>query len=509
MKHVTRRNFIRRSTGVAALCAADLSFLAQISHSAASDTTIRQGDVTFGPETDRLLRLIRTTSREECVPAFAREVKAGLSYRQFLTVLFLAAVENGDPHQVAQVYGAHRVSTDARVEERLLPLFWVLNRIKQESGGKPNSAVTPFKSELPGADRAAGIFREALLKSDAAEAERAALALARDHGPRYVMHRLWEFSVRNVGGTLGHTAIAHANSLRALEVMGWHHAEVALRYITRYIAGQKGDKTYTANIERLKQTSSRLPVNWARAESNRAATVELYKLLRGGNAAESCDLICSQLLSGKATAGSVWDAISLAAADSVSRHKAGGAMIGGQIHAVTTTNALRYGFNLVEDPAVRLINLLQAAGVTADFFIRHFSKEGALRDMNLLDLKSSAGKPTGTIGDVFESLPFKGREYTQKTPDERAASDQACRMTLELLRNESNQAPFMQTARSFLCVKASLDPHDIKYPAAVFEDAYSVSAEWRPYLLASSVHSLHGTRSNDTPVLVQVKNALN
>ena len=66
----------------------------------------------------------------------------------------------------------------------------------------------------------------------------------------------------------------------------------------------------------------------------------------------------------------------------------------------------------------------------------------------------------------------------------------------------------MQTAWSLLCVKASLDPHDIKFPAAVFEDAYAVSAEWRPYMLASSVHALHGPRSDDTAVLVQVRDAL-
>lgn len=44
-------------------------------------------------------------------------------------------------------------------------------------------------------------------------------------------------------------------------------------------------------------------------------------------------------------------------------------------------------------------------------------------------------------------------------------------------------------ARSYLCIKASLDPHDIKYPAAAFEDASLASAEWRPYLLAASVHA--------------------
>jgi hypothetical protein len=81
-------------------------------------------------------------------------------------------------------------------------------------------------------------------------------------------------------------------------------------------------------------------------------------------------------------------------------------------------------------------------------------------------------------------------------------------MAYELLRNPGNHAAFTQTARSFLCVKASLDPHDITFPAAAFEDACFVSPEWRPYLLAAPVHSLHGTRSKETPVLVQVRKTL-
>lgn len=113
MQSFSRRKFITRSSSVlASVSAADLSFLAGLSHAAATDTRINPEDIIFGPETDRLLALVRSTPAEQCVRAFAKEVKAGLSYRQFLTVLFLAAVENGDPHQVAQVYGAHRISSD-------------------------------------------------------------------------------------------------------------------------------------------------------------------------------------------------------------------------------------------------------------------------------------------------------------------------------------------------------------------------------------------------------------
>jgi hypothetical protein len=48
----------------------------------------------------------------------------------------------------------------------------------------------------------------------------------------------------------------------------------------------------------------------------------------------------------------------------------------------------------------------------------------------------------------------------------------------------------------------------MKYPAAAFEDALMASPEWVPYLLASSVHALHGTRSDDSAALVKAREAL-
>jgi len=332
--------------------------------------------------------------------------------------------------------------------------------------------------------------------------------LARDRGPRHVLQQLWQFAPRNVGGNLGHPAIALANSLRALDALGWQHSEVALRYVTRYIAGYKGDKTYATAMERVERTLARLPVDWTSAAAEKGATMALYKLLRTGNAEQCCDLICSELLSGKVTAGAIWDAVSLAAADSVFRHKIGGGMLGAQVHAVTTTNALRFGFDAADDARTKFIILLQAAGVIADFYVRDVSGEGNLRNLSLLDLKRSPGNATGTMRDVFEMLPFKARDHFEPKPGEREASDQACRLAFDLLDSNTQQAAFTRTARSFLCVKASLDPHDIKFPTAAFEEAHNASAEWRRFLLAASVHALHGTKSHDTAVLLQVRDAL-
>jgi hypothetical protein len=220
-------------------------------------------------------------------------------------------------------------------------------------------------------------------------------------------------------------------------------------------------------------------------------------------------LICSQLLTGKVKAGTAWDAIHLSAADYIFRYSRGGSELGGgKIHAITASSALRFGFGRVDAPATRLLNLLQAASWVADFFILGSKRDGLLRDMSLVELVAGDQAPRGTMADVFVHLPFKAREYYQKHTDERVASDEACRMAFTLLGDPANQREFLRIARSLLCVKASLDPHDFKYPAAAIEDAFLASREWRPYLLASTVHALHGTKSDDSPVLVQAREAL-
>ena len=68
--------------------------MAALGRGATTDTTIKPDEVVFDAETDRLLRLLRTSGTDECLPKFVNEIKSGLSYRQFLTVLFLAAIEN-------------------------------------------------------------------------------------------------------------------------------------------------------------------------------------------------------------------------------------------------------------------------------------------------------------------------------------------------------------------------------------------------------------------------------
>jgi hypothetical protein len=59
-----------------------------------------------------------------------------------------------------------------------------------------------------------------------------------------------------------------------------------------------------------------------------------------------------------------------------------------------------------------------------------------------------------------------------------------------------------------MCWKSTPDPHEYKFLAAILEEAELASPQWRPHILAASVHFLHGRQSPDFPAVQQAREAL-
>lgn len=451
MKEFDRRRFLAMSSSVAVPVFTDLSFLAPLNHLAAAEAAVGPITIKRNTDLDQLVRRIRQTPREKCVAVFVKQLRDGLSYHQFLSALFLAALEHGDPHQVAQVYSSHRTSSEVRMEERLLPLFWVLDRIalgfEQESGRNIGAIGDTTTSDL-GSEKS---VRRAMEQLDPGKAEQAVVLLGRLRGARTALNILWEYCSRRASGTLGHHPIMLANAWRTLDALDWQHAEPVLQYLAGAFAQNESDTSYEPNRELVEKTLPQLPVQWTVGKANRSATLDLYSIVRQGNWRKICRQICSQLKAAELNAQSTWDAVHLAAADLLFRYKTGGTAIGGVlVHAVTATDALRFGFDCSGHDRARLLMLLQAVAMLDETFIVPATSIGELREMNLLDLEQSAMAPVKTVADVFELLPHKDFLYRQKSSDERAASDQACIGAFTLLQDAATAKQFMQTARSTL-----------------------------------------------------------
>jgi hypothetical protein len=399
----------------------------------------------------------------------------------------------------------------------LLPLFWGLNGYKQRQEDFPLPAMTALRGRLPSAEHAAGDFREAMRRGDRAQAEAAIAALARRQGARATMEQLWQYGCRN-GSTGGHMAIALANCFRALETIGWQEAEPAVRFVVQdwfalnYV---RPDRYYQPNQARVEEHLRHLPADWAGGRADAGATRELFGQVREGRAEAALTLAVQQLRRG-VKAQALWDAVHLATAELLVRHNDGWGLASRPLHSNTSTNALHYAFRTATIPATRLLVLLQAVAWASDK-IGGDRASGALRDLPITDLRAidlPASSETA-VAEIFAQLP--DRHYRWDTANRRAVlayglradADEACRKTFVLARDRPEAVPlFVQTAHSWLCRKASNDTHEYKFLAAILEDVGRVSPEWRPHLLAASVHYFHGNRSPDNPVIQQVREVL-
>ena len=125
--------------------------------------------------------------------------------------------------------------------------------------------------------------------------------------------------------------------------------------------------------------------------------------------------------------------------------------------------------------------LLQSVGGLGNQFILPNEKDGQLRDINLLDLKADDTKAKASIAEVFAMLPNKTKDPRPEEAEAyRLVSDLACKLSFASLRTPADLVAFKQAARSLLCVKATRDPHDLKYPVAAFKDTTLANSEWRP-----------------------------
>lgn len=308
------------------------------------------------------------------------------------------------------------------------------------------------------------MLNTAMRERDGESAERAIVVLGRDIGARPAMSLLFRHGVRRVFGTFGHHPIMIANAYRTLDALDWLHAEPVLRYLAKSFASYDSDQSFEPNVDIVNQTTSKLPAGWGSMASDETATRELFHLIRAGDSEAGCEFASSRLAAGDVRAGTVWDAIRLAASDIIFRLKTGGNAIGGSlVHAVTSTNALRFCFSSCDDDRTRLLIVLQAIANLGSGFVGIHREDEELRDVCLLDLRAD-DSAFRTVDEIFETMPDKSNEDVARTESSRQASDLACRNGFALMRDENNAAEFLQKSRNLLCSKATTNPHDSSFP---------------------------------------------
>src|SRR4029077_17300362 len=174
----------------------------------ADEAKVKPEMVKFRPEIEPVVRLLEDTPRERALEVVIAQLKAGLSYRDLLSGLFLAGIRNIKPrpvgfkfHAVMVINSAHLLGQASAVDERLLPLFWALDNFKNSQAQDIKEGDWTLgkvdEARLPSPDKAPSAFIHAMENWDAEGVDAATAALSRSAGAAEVMESFWRMGIRD------------------------------------------------------------------------------------------------------------------------------------------------------------------------------------------------------------------------------------------------------------------------------------------------------------------------
>jgi hypothetical protein len=481
----------------------------------AAEASLPVGSVKFHGEIEPLVRLLEDTPREQLIEEVASRIRNGLTYREVLAALFLAGIRNVQPrpnvgfkfHAVLVVNSAHIASLASPSEQRWLPIFWAIDHFKsaQAQDVRENNwtMAAADESRVPQAHKARAAFIEAMDRWDENGADAAAAGFARSAGVQDVFELFFRYGARDFR-SIGHKAIYVANSWRTLGAIGFEHTEPIARSLAYALMNRENDagddppaeRPYKRHVELVQK----FPSNWREGKPSDEATLELLNTLRGGSD-EDVSRQVVELLSRSVGLQSIWDAYFLAAGELLVRQPGIVAL-----HAVTSTNALRFAFDAAADETTRRLILLQNGA-----FLALFRGNAEQRNRN-----SNARNAEFRI-DQFEPVTLQNTgkddkhvEYAQlEELFDTISGDRlkAAGKVLAFLGERGDPREFIQAARVMVFRKGN-DSHDYKFSSAVLEDYRHLSPQWRDRYLAASVFNLRGSQGADNRIVERTQTAL-
>lgn len=450
--------------------------------------------VRFRPEIEPIVAWMESTPRDRAVAKALEEIRRGMSYRDLMAGVFLAAIRNIKPrpvgfkfHAVMAVHSAHLLAQAASESERLLPMLWALDNFKGsqaqdiEEGDWTLEKVD--ESHLPRATQAHQAFVEAMEAWDSDKADAATAALVRSAGAAETMELFFRAGVRDQRN-IGHKPIFTMQCWRTLQAIGWQHAEPVLRSLAFGLLDQQGDSTaapagpYHENLELAKQIRD----GWTIGKPDPSATLTLLDALRASDASGIGKTIVEQL-NREIAPESLWDAVMLSASELLMREPGIIAL-----HSMTAANALHFIHAASGDDTTRRLALLQAAG-----WIPMYRQ----RITNNPKLKIDAVEPgerPGEVGELFSTID---------QDRSRAAAN-----TLAYAKSGGSLTPLFQTARSMIFLKGR-DSHQYKYGGALWEECLMASnPKWQGPLAAAAMYYVPGAGASVIPFLAQAREEL-
>ena len=499
MKHSpSRRWFLNHTAAVSSA-----ALLPGLNPVLGAATVLDTDIVQFRPEIEPLVRLIESTPRQKLMEEIGSRVKSGASYQELLTGLFLAAIRNVQPrpivgfkfHAVLVVHSAHLASVSSSDSDRWLPIFWALDEFKSsqardvEEGDWTMSPVR--ESSVPDASKALAEFHAGMDHWDESKSDAAAAALVRNADANDVFEAFVRYAARDYRN-IGHKVIFAANAWRTLQTIGWKHAEPVMRSLAYAMLNHHGepnpstsdldaDRPWRQNMKLARSLND----DWHDGRIDVGATQSLIDALRSGTPQEASAATAETLNDG-ISPQSVFDALHTVSAELLMKQSGIIAL-----HAVTTTNAIRFLFDTSTVDETRRMLILQNAAFLP-MFLKSMRRRGRVGEYSIDSLTADEN----TVSDLESIFVNVGRNRS-------AAWDGVYRY----LDQGNDAQELLAAARRLIFLKGS-NSHDYKFSSALLEDYHKISPAFRNQFLAAGSTMLRGSTTADNGLVARIRNAV-
>ena len=443
------------------------------------------------PSLDAIAKLMSETPSEEVFDEAVRLTRLGATHRDLLGGVFLAGIHDIKPdplgfqfHTVLMGSSAYQVAELGQPEDRLLPALFNLDDFKK---AQATDIRRSGDWHLPPRNRSFGEmadsgaeFKNAMDAWDEERSDEAAAQMFQSMDLDTAFELIWPYAGRDQA-SIGHKTIFASHCYRTLQQIGWRHAEPVLRSLVRGLNlggdGNRSSSTFDPN----RRAAEKIRDDWVVGEEDPSASSKLLAKLRTCTPEEASAMVVDLLNEG-AAASSMWDGLRLYAFEMLMQRP--GIV---PLHAVTSLNAMHYGFTATRKDETKRLLLLQAAS-----FLTMFRGENVRR--------------TGEGGgDGIDSLKPSGKassaEVFQVATEDK---ERAAGLIMGSCEDPDFLTAYSNETRRLLVRKAT-GHHDYKFAAAALEEWEHCHPAWAPHVRAAGMFWLKTAGQNDGSVYRRAK----
>ena len=456
--------------------------------------------------------MIEESTRAQLPQQLVQRIRAGLQPAALLAAITDAAVHNVQPypdvgfkyHVVMMLRAIDATRQHAAGAEKWLPLLWASDYFKATQAEERSSSGWRLQARRPVSGIDAARARERLVAAldrwdrdaaDAAIVDFAAVASAHE-----IFAVLFQYGARDLRA-IGHKAITVATAHSLLPWLDRTQTVSLLRSTVAALQNSVGgpdpatheltpDRSFREIRRELKEQSSAgataEPADARAASLSAGDAAELRAALYRESPPAAAANALGLLRRGK-PAQALWPVLFDTAAELIIAQPGIVAL-----HAQTSANALYYAYRVCGDAPTRILALLQCAAFVAMFRAISRTADHQVDLAREQPLEASRGE---ALEAILADLTVEQR-------------GRAAQRTLGYLQSGGDAAALIGALRRTVIEQAD-EPHDYKYPEAVFDTYASIpQPAWQQRFLAAGMALFKAPVPRPTPLIEECRRLL-